>query len=90
MLIINVETIVKIFKERTGHYPQQVLVDKIYRNNLNYCKNKGIRLNGHNLRCSRKDNVDDKNIAYIDLCAGNELEGKLGEGKRQYGLNHIY
>lgn len=36
------------YKERTGHYPQRVLADKIYRNreNLSFCRQHGIRLSG--------------------------------------------
>ena len=87
----SLETIVERFKERNGHYPERVLADKIYRNrdNLNYCKSKGIRLSGPNLGRPRKDNVYDKKIEYIDLCDRNEVEGKFGEGKRKYGLNRI-
>lgn len=87
----SLKTIVERFKERTGHYPERVLADKIYRNrnNLNYCKSNGIRLSGPNLGRPRKDNVYDKKLEYIDLCDRNEVEGKFGEGKRKYGLNRI-
>ena len=36
------------YKERTGQYPERVLVDKIYRTreNLKYCKQHNIRLSG--------------------------------------------
>lgn len=36
------------YKERTGHYPERILVDKIYRNrkNLSFCKENKIRLSG--------------------------------------------
>lgn len=40
--------IIEDYKERTGHYPERVLADKIFRNrsNLNYCKEKLIKLSG--------------------------------------------
>ena len=36
------------YKERTGHYPQRVLVDKIYRTRSNraFCEERGIRMSG--------------------------------------------
>ena len=36
------------FCAREGHYPSRILADKIYRNreNLSYCKARGIRLSG--------------------------------------------
>ena len=42
------KTAVENYKKRTGHYPERVLVDQIYRNrtNLNFCKLKGMRVSG--------------------------------------------
>ena len=39
---------VKNCKQRTGHYPERVLVGKIYRNRINrdFCKKKGIKMSG--------------------------------------------
>lgn len=36
------------YRGRTGHYPERVLVDQIYRNRANraYCKEHGIRISG--------------------------------------------
>ena len=50
------------YKERTGHYPQRVLADKIYRNreNLSFCRQKGIRLSGPALGRPGKNAVADK------------------------------
>lgn len=44
------KTAVENYKKRTGHYPERVLVDQIYRNrtNLNFCKEHGIRISGKN------------------------------------------
>ena len=45
------------FKERTGHYPERILSDQIYRNmeNRTYCKERGIRLSGPKLGRTSKD-----------------------------------
>ena len=45
------KTAVENYKQRTGHYPERVLADQIYRNrsNLNFCKEHGIRLSGKRL-----------------------------------------
>ncbi|MCF1684747.1 hypothetical protein LQF67_04015 [Tetragenococcus halophilus] len=39
---------IRRYHDRHGAYPERVLADKIYRNrgNLNYCKDRGIRLSG--------------------------------------------
>ena len=40
------KTAIANYRERTGHYPERVLVDQIYRNrdNLSFCSSLGIRL----------------------------------------------
>ena len=42
----GLQDMIERYKERTGHYPERVLVDKIYRTreNLKYCKQHRIRL----------------------------------------------
>lgn len=42
------EEVVKKYKERTGHYPKRVLVDKIYRTkeNRKFCEERGIKMSG--------------------------------------------
>ena len=44
----NLKDIIERFYQRKGHYPARVLADKIYRTreNLAYCKARGIRLSG--------------------------------------------
>ena len=64
------KTAIANYKRRTGHYPERVLVDQIYRNsaNISYCSNFGIRLSGKKLGRPKKD-VDskaEKKIAYQD------------------------
>ena len=84
--------IVENFKNRTGRYPERVLVDKIYRNrkNLSYCKENNIRISGPALGRPKKDDTRDRKAEYIDLCDRNAVEGKFGEGKRAHGLNRIF
>jgi len=40
--------VVERYKDRTGHYPERVLVDQVYRTrkNRDYCKEHGIRMSG--------------------------------------------
>lgn len=83
---------VKKYKSKYGVYPEAVLADKIYRtrDNLNFCKSKGIRLSGPKLgKISEEEKREVKKQAYRDSCERNEVEGKFGTGKRKYTLNRI-
>lgn len=48
---------VENYRKRTGHYPERILADKIYRNrkNLSFCRDHGIRLSGPALGRPKKD-----------------------------------
>jgi IS5 family transposase len=88
-----IETIERYF-EQTGCYPERVLADKIYRTreNLRYCENKGIRMNGPKLGRPTKDKTIYRQQCKLEqLEAGerNAVEGKFGEGKRFYNLMRI-
>jgi hypothetical protein len=87
----SVVGIIEGYKERTGRYPERILADKIYRNrsNLNYCKEKSIRLSGPALGRPKKNQLIDKKIEIQDSADRNAVEGKFGEGKRTYGLGLI-
>ena len=83
---------VEAYKEYTGHYPESVHVDKIYRTreNRNWCKEKGIRISGPPLGRPPKD--VDKNVKKQereDERTRNAIEGKFGQGKRRFGLNKV-
>ena len=67
------------YRERTGHYPARVLADKIYRNrdNLNFCKEHGIRLSGPALGRPKKDEQPDLKQNYIDECERVEVERRF-------------
>ena len=80
------------YRKRYGYYPKVVCADKIFRNrkNLEFCKENGIRLSGPRLgRPNIKKLKSQKRIERIDNRIRNEIEGKLGEGKRCYGLGCI-
>lgn len=79
---------VENYKNRTGHYPERVLVDQIYRNRLNraFCTKSGIRISGPALGRPRKDDKADKKQEYIDNTDRIEIERALSLAKRKYGL----
>jgi hypothetical protein len=80
--------IVQRYRDRTGHYPQRILADKIYRNreNLSFCKEHNIRLSGPALGRPKKDAVVDKQQEYADICDRVEVERKISLAKRKCGL----
>jgi len=80
--------------KRTGHYPERILADKIYRNkkNIDYCKEHGIRLSGSKLGRPPKDKEtrkEDKKIEYQDNADRTEVERDFALGKQKYGLGKI-
>jgi transposase, IS5 family len=89
---ITLQDSVEAYRQRFGYYPEAVLADQIYRNrdNLRYCKERGIRLSGPQLgRPSKKEQAEQKKQARHDASERNAVEGKFGEGKRCYGLGRI-
>lgn len=90
---ITLQESVERYKERYGYYPEAVLADQIYRNrdNIQYCKSKGIRLSGPKLGRPKADEVKaNRKQAYEDSGERNAVEGKFGEGKRTYKLDRIF
>lgn len=79
------------YKERTGHYPERVLADKIYRNriNLSFCKEHGIRLSGPSLGRPKKDQKTDKKLEYRDNADRVAVERAFALAKHSYGLGKI-
>ena len=84
------KTAIANYKERTGHYPERVLADQIYRNrdNILYCNEHGIRLSGKRLGRPKKDadSKAEKKIAYMDNTDRIEVERKFSLAKRKFGL----
>lgn len=79
------------YHRRTGHYPERVLADKIYRNrkNLSYCKAHGVRLSGPALGRPKKDQTEDRKIIYNDAVDRIEIERDFSLAKRCFGLGLI-
>ena len=82
------------YKERTGRYPENILVDKIYRTreNLAWCKERGIRLNGPKLGRPPKDKAlyrQQLQEERIESGKRNVIEGCIGVCKRRYGLDLV-
>lgn len=79
------------YRERTGHYPERVLADTIYRNrnNLAYCRLHGIRLSGPALGRPKKDRAEGKKQEYIDSVDRIEVERSFSLAKRCFGLGLI-
>ena len=87
----NLPAMIERFREREGRYPSRVLADKIYRNreNLRYCKERGIRLSGPVLGRPRKDEVRNKTQDYLDECERVEVERRFSLAKRKCGMGLI-
>lgn len=85
------KTAVENYKKRTGHYPERVLVDQIYRNrtNLNFCKEHSIRLSGKKLGRPKCQETD-KKTEYKDNKDRIEVERKFSLAKRKFGLGLLY
>ena len=79
------------YYERTGHYPERILADKIYRNrnNLSYCKEHGIRLSGPALGRPKKNAGTDKKTEYRDNADRVAVERAFALAKQKYGLGLI-
>lgn len=79
------------YYERTGHYPERVLVDQIYRNrnNIAFCKARGIRISGPALGRPKQQTIIEKKQAYADNTDRIEVERGFSLAKRCYGLGLI-
>jgi hypothetical protein len=79
------------YKERTGHYPERVLADQIYRtrDNRGFCKLHCIRLSGPKLGRPSETAKADKKIEYQDNTDRIEVERTFSLSKRCYGLGLI-
>ena len=87
----GLQAAIEKYRKENGCYPEAVLADRIYRTreNLLYCKQQGIRLSGPRLGRPAKLQGEARKIALKDNCERNAIEGKIGEGKRRYGLDRI-
>ena len=87
----KLQEMIENFHKREGHYPSRVLADKIYRNreNLSYCKERGIRLSGPALGRPKKGENRNKAQDYRDECERVEVERKFSLGKRKCGMGLV-
>ena len=80
------------FRKRTGHYPERILADQIYRtrDNRRYCKDHGIRLSGPRLgRPSTAASAVNKKQEYQDNTDRIEVERTFSLSKRYFGMGLI-
>jgi hypothetical protein len=86
------------YKERFGHHPASVHADTIYRTreNLAYCKERGIRLSGKPLGRPKKETVENQEALRAQKKQRRQdeidripVEGKFGNAKRKGTLNRI-
>ena len=85
---------VEAYKRKTGHYPERLLADKIYRtrDNLNFCKKYSIHFNGPKLGrppADKDEYARQKRLERMEAGERNAVEGKIGEGKRTYGWGRL-
>lgn len=83
---------VEQFKNYTGHYPESVHADQIYRTreNRKFCKEKGIRISGPPLgRPPKNIDKEQKKQAQLDERLRNHIEGKFGQAKRGFSLAKV-
>jgi len=89
---------VEAYRRRCGHYPKVVLADPLYgtRANRHYLKARGIRFAGKSL--GRPKKVSDDNREELKRLKAQRreeylqripIEGKFGQAKNGYRLNHI-
>jgi len=91
----DLKRVVEHYKARYGFYPEVVCADKIYRSrdNLDFCKEHGIRLSGPKLgrppldpKAKRATTLREQKDERMRI----PIEGKIGEGKRCYTLDRLY
>ena len=87
----KLQEMIEKFRKREGHYPSRILVDRIYRNreNLNYCKERGIRLSGPALGRPRKGEIRNYAQDYWDECERVEVERRFSLAKRKCGMGLV-
>jgi len=80
---------VEAYRKAYGHYPARVLADTIFRTreNLRYCKEHGIHLNGPKLGKPFADPTEarkHKKLEWLESGERGEIERNFGVGKRRY------
>ena len=82
------------YRRHHGHFPEVICADQIYRTRSNraFCQRHGIRLSGPRLGRPKNDPelvAAEKRQFIDDQRQRNAVEGKIGQGKRRFGLGLI-
>jgi hypothetical protein len=77
---------VEKYKQRFGHYPEEVLADKIYCNRENRVQ---LKLLGIKLRAKPLGRPRAVDVEHVRPGERNPIEGTFGQAKTAYGLNRI-
>lgn len=82
------------YRRTYGHYPARILADKIFRTreNLRYCKERGIHMSGPKLGKPPADEVlrhQQLKEEWLESGERGEIERDFGVGKRRYSLGRI-
>ncbi len=90
----NAPGISSVYRKAYGHYPQRVLADTIFRTreNLRYCKEHGIHMNGPKLGKPHQDIAEryrQKKPEWLESGERGEIERQFVIGKRRYTLDCI-
>jgi len=85
---------VEKYKQERGYYPECICADQIYMTakNKQYCADRGIRLSGRRLGSNSKEQettAEQKELFKADQRKRSVIEGRIGTGKRKYGLGLI-
>ena len=85
---------VESYRKAYGHYPARVLADTIFRTreNLRYCREHGIHLNGRKLGKPFADPAEarkHRKLEWQESGERGEIERNFGVGKRRYSLDCI-
>ena len=85
---------VESYRKAYGHYPARVLADTIFRTreNLRYCREHGIHLNGPKLGKPFADPAEarkHRKLEWQESGERGEIERNFGVGKRRYSLDCI-
>jgi hypothetical protein len=89
-LIIRAEQ----YKEERGYYPERICADSIYMTfeNKKFCADNNIRLSGRPRKRQIQAEVqtaEQQELFKSDLRKRSVIEGRIGTGKRKYGLDRI-
>lgn len=85
---------VEKYRKAYGHYPERVLADTIFRTreNLRYCKDHGIHLNGPRLGKPSSDPAvrrQELHLEWIESGERGDIERRFGINKRCYSLGCV-